>query len=121
MTTKFSFRARLKSLTFALEGIRTFFRTQHNSWIHVVAALAAVAAGWYFRISKDEWCWIILSISLVFVTEMVNTAIEFLSDFVSPAIHPQIKKVKDVSAAAVLFAAAGAVIIGCIVFLPKIC
>lgn len=58
---------------------------------------------------------------IVFLSEMLNTAIEFLSDVVSPELHPQIKKVKDVSAAAVLFAALGAVVIGCIVFLPKIC
>lgn len=57
---------------------------------------------------------------MVFITEMLNTAIEFLSDFVSPGIHPQIKKVKDVSAAAVLIASIGAIVIGIIVFLPKI-
>lgn len=118
--TKFSIRARFKSFTYAMEGVRSFFRTQHNAWIHVVAAMAAVAAGWWYQLNSNEWCWIIIAIVLVFVTEMTNTAIEFLSDFVSPAIHPQIKKVKDISAAAVLFAAVGAVIIGCIVFLPKI-
>jgi diacylglycerol kinase len=53
---------------------------------------------------------------MVFITEMLNTAIEFLCDHVSPEIHPAIKKVKDLAAAAVLFAAIAAVCIGCVVF-----
>jgi diacylglycerol kinase len=57
---------------------------------------------------------------MVFITEMLNTALEFLSDFVSPDIHPQIKKVKDVAAAAVLIASIGAAVIGLMIFLPKI-
>jgi diacylglycerol kinase (ATP) len=117
---RFSISERIKSFGFALEGIRTFFATQHNAWLHLFAALAVVCLGWYCRLSSAEWCWISAAIVLVFMAEMFNTAIEFLSDIVSPNIHPRVKAVKDVSAAAVLIAAAGAAAIGLFVFIPKL-
>ena len=115
---KFSTGDRIKSFGYAFEGLSTFFRTQHNSWIHVAAAVVAVAAGFYCRINSTEWCWIIAAIALVFITELFNTAIEFLCDVVSPGIHPQIKKVKDIAASAVLIAAIAAVIIAVVIFAP---
>jgi diacylglycerol kinase len=117
---KFSTADRIQSFNYAFQGLRTFFRTQHNAWIHVFIAVVVIAAGFYVGLDASEWLWIVLSIALVFITEMLNTSIEFLSDFVSPEIHPQIKKVKDVSAAAVLIASIGAVIIGLIIFFPRI-
>jgi diacylglycerol kinase len=111
---------RFRSFGFAFQGIAVFFKTQHNAWIHLLSALIAIAGGFYFRITGNEWCWIIAAISMVFITEMLNTAIEFLCDHITPVIHPQIKKVKDISAAAVFFAAIAALAIGLIVFLPKI-
>jgi len=117
---KFSITDRIKSFGFAFEGIAVFFKTQHNAWIHLLAAIMAVAAGFYFRIASEEWCWIVTAIALVFITEMFNTAIEFLCDAVSPEIHPQIKKVKDVSAAAVLLSSIAAVVIALVIFSPKI-
>jgi len=116
---RFSISERIKSFGFALQGLRTFFSTQHNAWIHLAAALAAICLGWYTGLSSGEWCWIVSAIVLVFMAEMFNTAIEFLSDIVSPNIHPQVKRVKDVSAAAVLIAAAGAALIGILIFYPK--
>ena len=115
---RFSISERINSFGFAFQGLGTFFRTQHNAWLHLAAALLVVTSGYYFELTSAEWCWIVLAIVLVFITEMFNTAIEFLSDVVSPNIHPQIKKVKDVSAAAVLISSIGAVIIGLIIFLP---
>jgi diacylglycerol kinase len=76
--------------------------------------------GWYFSISAADWCMVVLAIALVFITEMLNTAVEFLTDLASPQFHPLAKKAKDVAAASVLFAAIAAVILGMIVFLPKI-
>lgn len=117
---KFSIYERRKSFAFAFEGLKTFFTTQHNAWIHTFGALAAICAGFYFDLSSNEWCWISLAIALVFISEIFNTAIEFLSDVVSPQIHPQIKKVKDVSAAGVLIAAIAALIIGSLIFVPRV-
>lgn len=121
MNKKFSITDRIKSVRYALEGLVVFFKTQHNAWIHVVAAAVTITAGFYFQLCKTDWVMIIIAIALVFITEMFNTAIEFLCDVVSPQVHPGIKKVKDVSAAAVLIAAIAAVAIGIIVFLPRIC
>ena len=117
---KFSITNRFRSFGYAFEGLILFFKTQHNAWIHAAAAICAIALGFYLKIDKAEWCCIIFAISLVFVTEMLNTAIEFLCDHVSPDIHPQIKKVKDISAAAVMVAAITAVITGLVIFLPKL-
>lgn len=116
---KFSTNARFKSFYFAFQGLKLFFKTQHNAWIHAVSALIVIVLGFLLKVNSAEWCWLIVAISMVFITEMLNTAIEFLCDFVSPEIHPQIKKIKDVSAAAVLIAALAAVTIGMIIFLPK--
>jgi diacylglycerol kinase (ATP) len=117
---KFSLRQRVKSFSFALEGIMVFFRTQHNAWMHVLASLVVIAAGLWLDVSWQSWCWLVACMAMVFVAEMLNTAIEFLCDHVSPEIHPSIKKVKDLSAAAVLFAAIAAVIIGILVFWPYV-
>lgn len=121
MNKRFSFKERIKSFGFALAGLCTFFESQHNAWLHLIAAVLVVMGGILFHLNTNEWCWIIGSISLVFIAELFNTAIEFLANVVSPNIHPEIKKVKDVSAAAVLIAALGSAAIGGIVFIPHIC
>lgn len=96
------------------------FRGQHNAWIHALATVAVLAAGFYFQVSATEWLALILAISLVWVTEAINTAFESLCDVVSPDFHPQVEKSKDIAAAAVLLAAAGSVAIAVLVFLPYI-
>jgi diacylglycerol kinase len=117
---KFTAANRIQSFSYAFQGLRTFFQTQHNAWIHLFTSIVVVASGFYFGLNENEWLWIAVAIVMVFITEMLNTSIEFLSDFISPEIHPLIKKVKDVSAAAVLIASIGAIIIGLIVFVPKL-
>ncbi len=109
---------RAKSFSYAWEGISTFFRTQHNAWIHLAAAAGVIVLGFWLDVTKGEWCWIVAAITLVFICELFNTALEFLTDLASPEIHPLAKKVKDVAAAAVLIAAIGAISIGLLIFLP---
>lgn len=116
----FSISERIKSVGYAIEGIVTFFKTQHNVWIHCTAAVIVVALGFIFKVNSNEWCWLMIVIALVLITEMLNTAVEFLCDMVSQEIHPQIKKIKDVAAGAVLIASLTAIVIGMIIFLPKI-
>lgn len=117
--TAFSLKARLKSFRFAFQGIKVFFQTQHNAWIHLCASIIVIALGIYLQLSVVEWCWIALAIGIVFISELLNTAIEFLTDLVSPEFHPLAKKTKDVAAGAVLFASFIAVIIGLLVFVPR--
>lgn len=91
-----------------------------NFRIHLLAITLVGLAGWYFKLSSREWLWIILAVGLVLVTELLNTAIELLVDLVSPAFNTQAGKVKDVAAGAVLIAAFISVLIGIIIFMPKI-
>ena len=120
-TTKpFIIEDRIKSFGFAFKGIQTFIKTQHNSWIHCVASILVLFLGYFLKVTINEWCMLIFSIAIVVISEMLNTAIEFICDFISPQIHPQIKKIKDIAAGAVLVAVFAAVIIGTIIFLPKI-
>ena len=117
---KFSIRKRLKSFQYAFNGIKILISEEPNARIHLLAACCVGIAGWIFRISKGEWIALIFCIAGVFALEAINSAIENLADFVSPEQHETVKKIKDLSAAAVLIAAVAAAIVGLIIFLPKI-
>ncbi len=114
----FSPKARVNSFTYAFKGLKLFFTTQHNSWIHLLAAFSVIAAGLFFSITKTEWLFVVVAISLVFIAEMLNTAVEFLVDLVSHEYNETAGKVKDLAAGAVLFAAMMAAVIGVLVFGP---
>ena len=118
MSGRFSIAARLKSFTFAFAGIATMLRTQHNAWLHLVATIAVIAAGFALNISADDWRWLVTAIVLVWTAETVNTAFEHLCDVVSPEFQASVQKSKDIAAGAVLICAIGAVIIGLLVFVP---
>lgn len=117
---KFSVKARLKSFVYAGNGIIQFFRTEHNAQIHLAVALMVTVFCIFLPVSTNEVFAIIFSIAFVWVTEMINTSIEKAMDFVSKEIHPSIKHVKDMAAGAVLIATIAAVIVGCIIFIPKL-
>nr|WP_294858841.1 diacylglycerol kinase family protein [uncultured Fluviicola sp.] len=116
----FSFSERLKSFKYALEGLKTLFKEEHNARIHTIGALVAIVLGFILKISLNEWIALVVAMSLVFICELFNTSLEALADFASSEKHPQIKKVKDLAAAAVLMSALSALITGIILFLPKI-
>lgn len=111
---------RIHSFGYAFKGLSFFFSSQHNARIHLLAALSAVGLGFLLKITTADWCWIVSAIILVFAMEILNTSIEVLCDHLHPEIHPKIKQVKDLAAAAVLITALGAVIVGCLVFIPKL-
>ncbi|SHF69591.1 diacylglycerol kinase family protein [Pedobacter caeni] len=110
----------IKSFGYAFSGIAYAFKSQFNFRFHLAALTIVGLAGWYFQLSQTEWLWIVVSSGLVLLSELFNTAIEVLVDLVSPAIHPQAKIIKDAAAGAVLLAAITSVIIGLIIFIPKI-
>ena len=114
------FRRFLKSLGFAVQGIRTFYATQYNAKIHLVFSLAVTAVGLFLNLTTTEWCLVVLAMGMVWTAEACNTAIEFLTDLVTSEYHPLAKKVKDVAAGAVLLATTAAIIIGLLVFLPRL-
>lgn len=109
-----------KGFYFAINGIKYSFKTQLNFRIHVFLALIAVILGFIFQVSLQEWLWLILAIALVIIFELINTAIEALVDLISPGFDRRAGLIKDISAGAVLFAAILVLIIGLIIFLPKI-
>jgi diacylglycerol kinase len=110
---------RIKSFGYAFKGIATLFATQINARIHAAVLTGVVVAGFYFKIEKTEWLSITLVAALVLSAEAMNTAVEFVVDLVSPDYHPLAGKAKDVAAAAVLLAAFGAIVVGLIIFLPR--
>ena len=122
MTAKqpFEFTGHIRSFRYAFEGIWEMLKSQQNAWIHLAATVVVIGCGFYFHLSPSEWCWIVLAIVSVWTAEALNTAFEFLADVASPEFHPLVKKSKDVAAGAVLISALGAVIIGLIIFGPKI-
>lgn len=105
---------------FAFNGLKILWKEEHNFRIHIFATVLAIIAGFIFKISSFEWLAILLAIGLVLTAEIINSSIENLADFVSPKKHNQMKKIKDLSAAAVLVSAILALIVGVIIFLPKI-
>ena len=117
---RFSVVARTKSLTNAVRGIGIVLRTQHNMWIHMVAMTLVVALGVHLHINQVEWFMLIFAISAVFITESINTAIEIDIDLTSPEYHPFARDTKDVAAGAVLLAVFCAIVVGAIIFLPKL-
>ena len=110
---------RLKSFQYAFSGIADLFRTQANARIHLLLSVIAIGLGFYFSLSLMEWIIITFCIGLVLTAEAFNTALEYLTDLVSPSHHPLAGKTKDLAAAAVLITAIMAAIIGILVFLPK--
>lgn len=120
MTSKFNIHARLKSIRHALCGILLMTKYEHNARIHIVVAIITLATSWYLEITRTEWVLIIFTISAVIATELLNSAIESISDLVSSDYHPLIKIAKDYSAGAVLIFSISAVIIGSLIFLPRI-
>ena len=117
---KFSVRKRLASFKHAFSGLRSLIKHEHNSRLHLIAALLVIGMGLILGVSRTEWMILVIIIAIVFITEILNSAIESLADYVSPEYSSIIKRVKDYCAAAVLISAITSVIVGLIIFLPKI-
>ena len=95
-------------------------RTQPNARIHAVAAIVVVAGGWFFDITRGEWCAVVVAIGLVLTAEGINTSIEATVDLASPDRHPLAERAKDVAAGAVLLASLAAAVVGLLIFGPHV-
>lgn len=109
-----------KSFHYAFEGVSYVIRTQPNMKIHCIAAAIAVFLGFFFHLSEAEWLAVVLVIGFVMILEVINTAIETLVDLYTEDFHVLAKISKDTAAGAVLLMAILSVVVGCIVYLPKI-
>lgn len=117
----FSIMERIKSFRNPLRGLAWMIRKEHNSRVHLVSAILAIGLGAFLNLGIMEWISILVCIMAVFITELLNTSLEVLSDKVEPNYSEEIKIVKDLASAAVFVAAVVSLIIGCIIFIPKIC
>jgi diacylglycerol kinase (ATP) len=117
---KFSLKSRLASFAFAFSGLKTVFRDEANFKIHVISAFVVLGFAYYMELAEWEWIVLILCIGLVLIAETINTAIEQLCDHITPEQNIHIKKIKDIAAASVLLSTLVAVMIGLIIFLPKL-
>ena len=116
----FSIRARVRSFRYALEGIAAFFQSEHNAWLHFMATVAVITLATLVGVTKTEMLALIFAIGFVWVAEMFNTCIEKVMDFISVQQHKDIKFIKDLAAGAVLVAAITALVVGAVVFIPKL-
>lgn len=110
----------MHSIRFAVDGCVAFFNKQPNSWIHALSTLAVIFLGVGFDIVAIEWILLFLAVCLVWMTEMINSAIEEIVNWISPEWSDKARYIKDVSTAAVLIAALFALITAMIIFVPYI-
>lgn len=110
----------INSFRYAFEGIFTAFKAEKNMKVHFIIMILVIILGILLKISKMEWIICIILFGFVISLELVNTAIENTVDLITLEKHPKAKIAKDVSAGAVLIAAITAVVVGLIIFLPKI-
>ncbi|MBI9064362.1 MAG: diacylglycerol kinase family protein [Marinilabiliaceae bacterium] len=113
-------KQRIASFKFALMGFKWLMRTEPNARFHLLATLMVLILGYILHLSTFEWLWIFLAVTLIFMAELLNTALEYLADALHPEHHPKIGKAKDMAAAATLLAAIFAVLTGIIVLGSKL-
>ena len=108
------------SFKYAFEGVHRELKEEQNLKIHILIMILVIIAGFILKLSPMEWIICIILFGFVIALELINTAIELTVDLAMPEIHPKAKAAKDIAAAAVLVSATCSVIIGVIIYLPKI-
>ena len=111
---------RLLAFVFALQGIKHGWKCEEHLRIHTLAAVVAIMLGILLRINLWEWCVVLLSIGIVISAELMNAAIERLADRITKEKDPLIGQAKDLAAGAVLIVSLVALVLGMIIFLPKL-
>ena len=113
-------KARLASLGHAVRGLRSLIRSESHAKVHLLATALVCCLGVALSVTADEWGLLLLATGLVWTAEAFNTAMESVVDLYSSEWNEQSGRVKDLAAAAVLLAAAAALLVGFIIFLPRI-
>lgn len=111
---------RIKSIGFAFKGAYHLITREDSVKVQFVIGIIMTIAGFYFELSTTEWMIQILVIALIMAIEGINTAIEEIADFIHPEFHNKIGLIKDIGAGAVFIFAMAALIVGLIIYLPKI-
>ncbi|MBU0633759.1 MAG: diacylglycerol kinase [Candidatus Omnitrophica bacterium] len=113
-------RKMTESFNYSIEGFMYVLKSQKNMRLHFLLAVIALLLGIYFNFTKLEFMILVLTITFVFLAEMINTSMEFVIDLITPEIHPLARIVKDISAGAVLVAAVNSIFIGYLLFLAHL-
>ena len=121
MSKKESFvQNRIKSIGFAYKGALYLVKTEASIKVQLFVAISVTIAGFYFNLSNTEWLFQIAFIGLVMTAEGINTAIEYIADFIHPEYHKTIGHIKDISAGAVFIAAMAAIAGALVIYIPKL-
>jgi diacylglycerol kinase (ATP) len=113
-------RRRVASFGHAVRGVGSALRSEVHLRLHAAATVVVLGLGLYFDLARLEWALVALAVASVWAAELMNTAVEALTDLASPDYHPLAGKAKDVAAGAVLLAALGALAVGLLVFGPRL-
>ncbi|MCB2288785.1 diacylglycerol kinase [Clostridium sp. CS001] len=108
------------SFNYAIEGIIYSIRTQRNMKIHMLAAIVVLLSTFFYDLSKMELLIITITITLVIVAEMINTAVECAIDATTNFYHPLVKIAKNVAAGAVLVSAINSALVGYVIFWDRL-
>lgn len=111
---------RLKSVRYAFNGALYLCKTEPSIKIQLFIAVFVTITGFYYDISRTEWLFQVAMIGLVLSIEGINTAVEYIADFVHPDLHSSIGRIKDIAAGAVFLASIAATIVAIIIYYPKI-
>lgn len=109
-----------RSFVFAVAGLTHLLATQRNFRIEVGIGLLAVTAGLVLGLTSSEWAVLMLTVALILILEGLNTTLELAVDLASPDVHPKAKVAKDIAAGMVLIAAIASVVVGILLFAPKL-
>ena len=107
-----------KSFTYAFRGLFKTLREEQNLQIQSLVALVVLILGWYFKIKNGEWLVLVIVIGLVILMELINSAVERITDVLKPRLDSYVKEIKDIMAATVMLASTMAVVVGLIIFIP---
>jgi diacylglycerol kinase len=110
----------LRSFGYAFEGVAYILRTQRNARIEMAIAIAAVVLGLWLGLTSLEWAVLAITIALVLALEWINTSLELAVSLAQPERHPSAKTAKDVAAACVLLGAVVSMVVGLLVFAPRL-
>jgi len=113
-------RGRLKSISYSVKGAVTLITREHSIMVQLGLGILVTVSGFYFDISATEWMMQTFAVGLIMAIEGANTAIEKICDFIQPNFDERIGFIKDVASGAVFFAAVAAIIIGAIIYYPKV-
>lgn len=111
---------RIKSIKYAFKGALLLVKTESSIKVQVFIGIVITIIGFFVGLSTIEWIIQTLTIGLIISIESINTVIEEIADFIHPEYHPKIGLIKDLAAGAVFIIAVVAIIIGCIIYIPKI-